>query len=358
MFTYLKEGLLVAKKNFRRKAYQEYKGSSKEICQQIVKDCYNGEFLQTSAGHFSSFWIRDFGICVEALVNIGYRKQARKTLKYALSVYDKHNKITTTISHHDKPFNVFTISPDSLPFLIRSLVITNSNDLIKKYKKFLETQIKQYYEEVVEKETGLVKKRFFSSMKDNSQRKSSCYDNSMVGMLSNDLNKLKLKNPLKKYNYTKLLTDNFWNGKYFDDDLETDYVAGDANVFPFWCGVIKDKSMFKKALKSIKKHKLDKPFPLKYTVTKRHRFNGILNLIINNYQGNTIWMNIGLCFLDVVNKYDKKQAKLYLNQYEKIIKKHKNFLELYNSNGEPYKSWLYRSDEKIIWAVKYVVLAK
>jgi len=358
MFTHLKEGWIIAKKELGKRNYKKYKGDSKQICEQIVKNCYNGKFLQTSAGHFSSFWIRDFGICAEALVKIGYKKQAQKTLKYALEVYEKNNKISTTISHNHKPFNVFTFSPDSLPFLIRSLIITNSKSLIKKHKKFLEKQTKLYFKTVIDKDTGLVKKRFFSSMKDNSRRKSSCYDNCMVGMLSNDLNTLKLKNPFKKYDYEKLIIENFWTGDYFKDDLETDYVAGDANVFPFWCGLINNKEMFKKTLKSIKQHKLDKPFPLKYTSTNRHRFNSILSYLINNYQGSTIWMNIGLCFLDVVKKYDKKQADIYIKQYDKIIKKQKNFLELYFSDGKPYNVFLYKSDESIIWASKYVNLIK
>ena len=44
---------------------------------------------------------------------------------------------------------------------------------------------------------------------------------------------------------------NFWNGRYFEDDLSSDYISGDANVFPYWCNIIKDKEMLKKSIKAI-----------------------------------------------------------------------------------------------------------
>lgn len=335
-----------------------FRGNAEKICQDIVKNCYNKKYFQTSLGHFSSFWMRDFGICVEALLKLGYDKEVYKTLEYALSVYSRNNILTTTISNEDEPFNAFSYSPDTLPLLLRSLRLAKANDLIDIYKPFLNQEILNYFEIVIDKSTGLVKKSNFSSMKDNAKRQSSCYNNCMAAMLKNEVKLLNLVNPLEDYNYEKLIIDNFWQGYYFYDDLYSNYVAGDANVFPFWCGVIKDKEKLKKVIGIIKESKLDDPFPLKYTEKKDHDFKYPMKLFAKNYQGDSIWMNIGLCYLDVVASYDKKLLKKYLSKYSEIIENNKNFLELFTPEGLPYKTLFYKADEGMLWSCKYLDLLK
>ena len=351
---------MIARRAFigNSKAYPRYRGGAEQICGSIVKKCYNGTYFRTSTGHFSTFWMRDFGICVRALMNQGYKKEVHKSLQYALTVYSRENKLTTTISRDDKPFDVFTYSPDTLAFLIRSLRVSEAKDYIEIYKPFLRQEIFNFFDTVVDQNTGLVKTKDFSSMKDNAKRKSSCYDNCMVAMLASDLKKLDLDDPFEGYNYKKIIKDNFWQGYYFYDDLYSNYVAGDANTFPFWCGVFDDRSMFNKALKSMREAKLEDPFPLKYTADKKHNFRFPQSLFASNYQGNSVWIHLGLCFLDVVAKFDKKLMKEYLRKYTEVIEENRNFLELFKTNGQPYKTFFYRADEGMLWAAKYLELKK
>ncbi|MBU1598317.1 MAG: hypothetical protein KKE98_07790 [Nanoarchaeota archaeon] len=344
------------------KGINKYSGDDKEICTQIIEDCYNKEnnYFMVSNGHFSEFYARDFGWCTEALLNLGYRKQVLSTLDYALRIFKKYGRITQSISPNGIPFTFPNrYSPDALAFLVHSLRLAKADDLIKKYKSFLNNEIKIYFDIVIDKSSGLVRlDRHFSSMKDYSIRKSSCYDNVMTGMLANDITQLNLYNPFKKFNYKKLLMDNFWTGNYFLDDLSGNkYISGDANVFPFWSGLIKDKKIIAKALAGVRKAGLDNPFPLKYTA-KRYKEQKMLakEFFAGNYERDSIWAHMGLPYIKVVSTINKSLAKKYLDQYKKQILKHKNFLEVYDSKGEPFKTIFYYTDESMLWCANYLYL--
>jgi hypothetical protein len=398
----LKESIYMLRRRLKGdKAIHKYAGNAEFICHQIVDMCFNGIFFQVSQGHFNNFYIRDFGMCIKALIKLGYKEEVYRTLTYAMSNYSDYNKITTTITpkipineemeklkevdYHDIAFSrnedneckdFFSIAPDSLAFLLYSLRIAKQNKivgLIEAYKPFLEREIKRYYDTIVIKsgeKRGLVKKGYFSSMKDHAIRNSSCYDNCMLAMISKEADKLKLKNPFKRFNYKKLILKHFWNDKkkYFKDDLNNNMPTGDANVFPFWCEIFevkgknkKNMGMLKQAIKAIQKNKLDKPFPLKYSNKTQSRYGNFLffpSLFARNYESNSIWMHLGLCYLDVVSKVDKKLLRKYLSSYKKQIEKHHNFLEVYDEKGKPYKSMFYLCDDSMIWASKYLELSK
>ncbi|MBN2053040.1 hypothetical protein JW756_06050 [Candidatus Woesearchaeota archaeon] len=346
---------------------RKYPGDDVEVCNQIIRECYNNKdkqnYFMVSKGHFCEFYARDFGWCAEALISLGYRDEVIATLDYALGVFEKHGRLEQSISPSGKPFTFpgNKYSPDSLAFIVRSLKLARAKGLVKKYKSFLNHEVKRYYDIVIDKKTGFVRKdQGFSSMKDYSIRKSSCYDNVMAAMLAGDLAGLGLDNPFKKHDYGKLLVRNFWTGEYFLDDLSGNrFVCGDANVLPFWSGVITGKALLRKAVNSMRKEGLDKPFPLKYT---KKRFKGQkmigLESIAGNYERDAVWPHIGLMYIRVVAGVDKKLAKYYLGQYSKMIELHRNFLEVYDKNGKPFKTLFYYADESMLWAANYVYLRK
>ena len=57
---------------------KKYEGTAKQICENIVKDCWNGRFFQTSTGNFKQFWSRDFGWCVGSLMKLNYEKEVHQ----------------------------------------------------------------------------------------------------------------------------------------------------------------------------------------------------------------------------------------------------------------------------------------
>jgi len=350
---------------FKRSRYvkkhgvKRYKGNAEQICRQIVKECWNGNYFQVSAGHFCEFYIRDFGWCINSLLKLGFKKEVRKTLEYSLDIYSNQG-LKTTITPKGKTVDIFNYSPDSLAFLVRSLRILRDKELIDKYKEFLKNEIDTFYNLVIDKKVGLVRKdKFFSSIKDEAKRKSSCYDNIIAAMLNDELNKLKFYNPLKKYNFKKIIKTNFWTGNYFVDSLggNKKVITGDANIFPFWTKVFEEKKMLKSAIEQIQLNKLDEPFPLRYSYfADGNQKMNFVEKFVPNYERTTCWMHMGLLYVQLVKQSDKEKAHEYKMKYKELIEKHHNFLELFNPDGTPFQSRFYYADEGMLWAANYLCL--
>jgi len=362
-FIHCNEGLRLFRRALHVRNYgiRRYHGNAEQICEQIVKGCWNGTFFQASTGHFNQFWTRDFGWCTESLLKLGNKEKVTKTLGYALHTFQKYRKITTTISPKGVPFDFPAYAVDSVPFIIHSLYLANAESLIGRYKEFLNKEIHRFYWLVINEKTGLVKNEHFSSMKDHAIRFSSCYDNSMVAMLNRDLQNLpSLDNPLIKYNFEQKLIEYFWRHDHFIDDLSGNHViSGDANIFPFWTEVITSKDMLKKAIRTIQKCELDKPFPLRYYHSKviMQKMHPV-EIFAKGYERDTAWMHMGPLYVKLVQRVNKKLAQMYLATYTQLIERYKNYLEVFNADGTPFKSIFYQADEGMLWAVNYLGLKK
>lgn len=347
----LVDGFRILKKSFsrNRKGWKKYSGTAKEISKNIIDDCWNGEFFQTSTGHFNQFWVRDFSHIAKSLCSLGYESEVRKTLEYSLKVYMKKGRVTSQIQPNSKAVITFGIATDTLPLYLHTFLITKNYDLID--KSFFEKQIKNFEKEIIAEDNFVRQDKYLGWMRDHYNTKSSCYSNSMLLMLKNDLDKLKIKHNIKltKDKFMK----EFWNGKYFfHDRRKENRIEGSANTYPFWCGIVKDKKIHKLAMSAIKNEGLDSPWPLKYEnkrVVKDELW--YLRNIMPNYEGDAIWMHLGICYLDICLKSDLKK---YLNKYEKLIIKHKNFLEVYTSEGKPYKNLIYCTDEGMSWVAGWL----
>lgn len=358
---FISEGFRMLKRRLRiyKTGFGKYAGNDENICSAIVSDCYNKEnnFFMTSTGHFTEFWTRDFGLCVQPLKMLGYKKEIFKTLEYALKIFKQHGQITTTINPNDKSFDFPKFSPDSLAFMLHSLVVSGSSILVSKHTSFLEREIADYAKIVVDKETGLVKRKHFGSMKDHSIRKSSCYDNVMVAWVSKNADLLGLKNPLGGIDYQSLIKKHFWKEDHFIDDLSgKNILSGDANTYPFWTGVFDSKDMIRKMIKSVKAKGLDKPFPIRYSIEKPKVM--WLDIFAAGYEFQNIWPMSGYPFIEVVSKVDNNLAKKYLAKYKALIEEHKTFLEVYNNKGKPFKTYFYMTDEGMLWASMHLYLKK
>jgi len=349
-------------RNVKKFGFKNYSGTPDKIAEQIIDSCWNKEkqYFQVSSGHFCEFYSRDFGMCAKALVALGYKDKVVKTLEYALERFKKHGRITTSISPDGKCFDFPSYAVDSLPFIVHAIKVS-SPKLLEKYKKFITSELDYFYNTVFDNKFALVRSdKYFSSIKDYSKRISSCYDNCMLSMLSDDLDAMKFYNPFSDYDIKKAILHNFWNGKYFNEDLsKSKIITGDANVFPFWCSVLDSKHIFALCMKAIEKEKLTKPFPLKYT-SKPEKISNMssLEFFSGDYERDTVWVHLALCFLDVLKRYDKKRCEEFLHQYSDLIKKHKNFLEVYDAKGEPFRTSFYVADESMLWVCKYLALKK
>ncbi len=356
--THLLEGIRIFRHSIGKKANgcRKYPGDAKAICRQIVADCWNGRYFQTSTGHYSQFYTRDFGICAEALVSLGCLEKVARTLDYALSRFRSHGHATVAITPKGRPFDFPNYAVDTLPFLMHALRAAKSRKLTDENKSFLESETRHLLRIAVDKKTGLVRKdRTFSSLKDYAARQSSCYDNAMLGMLSKDLDRLGMENPLRKYDYPQLIKEHFWTGEHFLDDLSgKNYIAADANLFPFWTGVIKDREMLRSSMNAIRKEGLDQPIPLRYT---KHRQRMIfLERIVSGWQTHACWTIMGPMYIKLLKETDGKAAKVQTDKFSRLIEKHGNYPEILDSKGKPFQTLLYHSDTGMIWAGLYLDL--
>jgi len=357
---YLTQGTRIFFSSWKTRIFpKKYDGSAKEICQKIVDSCWNGRFFQTSNQNFTQFWTRDFGWCVESLMKLEYQKEVHQTLRYAINRFKQYRKITTTITPRGKPFDFPNMAVDSLPWLIHAIQVSKFS--YYEQRSFLNRQIKLFFEKVVDSDTGLVKsEKHFSSMKDFAIRDSSCYDNCMVALLAKDLDKLKhLYNPFKKYHYPTLLRQNFWNGQYFFDDLDKkEYVAGDANLFPFLFNLVQDHGdyMLKRVVKKIQEEELDSPLPLKYTKNRDGVKFIFDELFMRNYESDSVWTHMGPLWIKTIARVDGQLARRYKARYTKLIQKEQGFLEVLDAKGRPFSTPFYYCDREMLWAANYLTL--
>ncbi len=357
IINYALEGPRIFFKSWQHRFFpKKYHGNAEEICRKIVKDCWNGRFFQTSTANFSQFWTRDFGWCTQSLLKLGYTVEIHKTLRYALNRFLQANRVTTTITPKGRPFDFPCYGVDSLPWLIHSIKV--SKFPYHTYKDFLNKEINRFFNLVIDKENGLVKKdKKFSSMKDYAIRESSCYDNCMVALLAKDLKEMKLLNPLTRYNYPNIIKENFWQGQYFYDDLtKKEYLAGDANLFPFLFNIITDKEMLSSTVREINAAGLDHPFPLKYTSGRESIKFIPQEILVRNYETDSVWMHMGPLYVKLLQQVDKEMAEEFKERYTKTIEKHKNFLEVFTADGQPYSNLFYYCDEGMLWAANYLTL--
>lgn len=342
--------------------YREYRGSVETVARKVIGKSYNRrkKYVMVSSGHFRQFFARDFGMIAESLINLGYRNWVGRTITYTMDKYVKKGRITTHITF-GQPNDFPDYSPESAAYMLHSIMLLDNDMLLSKYADFFRKESVRIFDNDIDKNTGLLRKdKNFSSMKDHSLRQSDCYNNCLLGMFVQDLKKAKIDSPLLKYDYKKQIKKHFWTGSYFLEDLSgKKVITGDANTFPFWTGLFTEKDMAKKVIKSIQKKKLDEPWPLKYT-TKEDVPKNLhwADKLAPGYEEDTIWMHLGICYLKFVSMYDKKLLKKYLKQYEHLIKKYKNFLEVYFANGRPFSRPLYVSDESMSWVAGFLDLFK
>lgn len=205
-----------------------------------------------------------------------------------------------------------------------------------------------------------------SSSKDHYIRKSCSYDNSAAIGLAIELKKINtilnntfqipidIKKAINKFKETH------WSKTFFYDDLtKGNYIASDANIMPFYWEVFKDKQMKESALNAIINTKLDKFLPVQYTNFRDKGKELLLpELFAPNYEGDTYWPHVGICYMEVLKDTYPEQFKANLSKIKQQVLKHKNFIELYTKKGKPYRSIFYVADDSMSWVAPYMAFTK
>lgn len=340
----------------RQGAIQRFQGSAEAICRQIIEVCWNGRYLQTGLGNYLELWVRDLGVCTAALCRIGARDRARASWVWALDRFARTGRITTTITQGGRPVNFPFESHDALPWILHALCALGDRALLEKYRPFLESQIQQYAETIVDTATGALR-RAFAGIRDLVRYQASAYNTVMLGMLSRDLQILGLPNPFRAFDYGAILLQRFWTGTHFRADAIGDHFSSEANLFPFWTGLVDDAARWGKIHRTFHALGLTLQYPVRYA-PEMHVFSARWDqtFILRNYQGTTIWTWLGAIYLQLAKRYGSPGRAKEEDAFRSMIERYGTFPEVLNPDGSWYRTTFYSSDEGMLWAALYLDL--
>lgn len=340
----------------KRHGPKQYAGSPIEILKSIQNDLWNGSFIQGSTGHFRQYWVRDLCLFYDAYIKTGQSDRLKQSLQWGLENFRKQNRITTTIWPNAQAYNIFTEPADSLPLLIWAIRRTGFSDLWMKYRDFLIAQSKDYFATRLEPNGLPTRLRDYTGLKDAVSRKGASYTFFMAWCLAENLKAL--HDPvtfIPTFSWPQIFEKYFWSpeGFVFEDRERENFFSTDVNLIPFWLGLVNFNEKWVSVKKAIDARKLTTPLAIMTSEFRRpHREKLISRLTAPNYQGDTIWANLGMIYLGLLRKAQSPDYAAELEKWRERVKCDQNFLEVFYSMGRPFRTWFYTCDEGMNWSVQ------
>ena len=345
------------------RGHTRHPGDARSIVRACIEACWNGRTFTASPGHFDMFWTRDLSFSTPSLVRLGHRERVHTSLAYALDVWtSRRSHITTTIHYFDRPGDVFEYGVDSLPLFLAALRSTGAEDLVERHRSWLQAEVDRFYQLVVDPTTGLVRSdRKFSAHRDTVVNRSNAYGNTMVALLAKTIEETGwLDSPFERHfegDYGRLLLEHFWVDDHFRDALGDETVSGEANIWPFYTGVIADPAIIAPALKYLATNGFCDPYPLRYETSRRpEREVWLTRHILPDYQGSTVWTSLGAMYLQVLRTIDPALAASETARYVDWIERDGTFWEVMNSKGQNWVSprWIMIGEESMLWSAIFL----
>jgi hypothetical protein len=345
------------------RGHTRHPGEAAAVIRACIEACWNGRTFTASPGHFDMFWTRDLSFSAPSLVRLGYRDRVHMSLSYALDVWTKRRShITTTIHYWDRPGDVFEYGVDSLPLFMAALRATGADDLVERHRAWLEAEVAHFYDRVIDPTTGLVRSdRKFSAHRDTVVNRSNAYGNTMVALLAKTIEETGwFASPFARHfegDYGRLLLEHFWVDDHFRDALGDETVSGEANIWPFYTGVIADPAIISPALAYLDANGFCDPYPLRYETSRRpEREVWLTRHILPDYQGSTVWTSLGAMYLQVLRTVDLTLAVAETARYVEWIERDGTFWEVMNSKGQNWVSprWIMIGEESMLWSAIFL----
>jgi hypothetical protein len=355
-------GLNVAARSLMRRLFgwKRYEGQAADICGAVIEDCWTGEFFAGSAGHFRQFWTRDLAMCTPALCHLGYRERVVSSWAWGLERFQQAGRITTTIFNRRHARDVYAYGCDSLPMLLYGLREANAAHLVERHRDLLTAEIARYHDTVFDASLGMARPDgYFSGPRDCMTGRSTVFANTMIALCARLLDDLRLPNPFRGHDLQSAMWQHHWMGDHFRDSLDRDLPSGDANVWPFYFGVVTDRQMQRRALLTLEERGFTRPVPLRYFAQPLPKAElPVPHAATPNYQGDPSWMQLGPAFLRVLAQVDRPLMERHRATVASFIERDQNYLEVYAKDGQPYhgRALLYTSDEGMLWASMFLDL--
>ncbi len=349
------------RRHFR--GHTRHPGDASSIVRACIEACWNGRTFTASPGHFDMFWTRDLSFSAPSLVRLGHGQRVHDSLAYALEVWAKRRShITTTIHYFDRPGDVFEYGIDSLPLFVAALRAADATDLVERHRAWLQAEIGHFFEMVVDPATGLARSdRKFSAHRDTVLNRSNAYANTMVALLAKTIAETGwFASPFERYfdgEYGRLLLEHFWVRDHFRDALGDDTVSGEANIWPFYAGIIGEPEVVTPALAYLHGNGFCDPYPLRYETSRRpEREVWLTRHLLPDYQGSTVWTSLGSMYLQVLRTVDPALAATETARYVEWIERDGTFWEVMDARGRNWVSprWLNIGEESMLWSAIFL----
>lgn len=359
--TYIHNVGVRLRRQFR--GHTRHPGGARSIVRACIEACWNGRTFTASPGHFDMFWTRDLSFSAPSLVRLGHGDRVRESLSYALDVWTRRRShITTTIHYFDRPGDVFEYGVDSLPLFLAALRAADAGDLVERHRSFLRDEIAHFDRLVVDPITGLVRgDRKFSAHRDTVVNRSNAYGNTMVALLAKTIEETGwFESPFERHferDYGRLLLEHFWAGDRFRDALGDDTVSGEANIWPFFAGLVSDPEIVAPALAHLRDNGFCDPYPLRYETSRRpEREVWLTRHLLPDYQGSTVWTSLGAMYLQVLRTIDPALAATETARYVDWIERDGTFWEVMNAEGQNWVSprWVMIGEESMLWSAIFL----
>jgi hypothetical protein len=365
-------GLHVASSRVRRvvRGHRRYPGTAEEILRAGLEDCWSGEFLTASPGTYRQFWTRDTAFAAPSLVRLGgpWPERLLASLAWAMRIWQaRRSHVTTTINPLLRwPVDIFDYGVDSLPLLLASLrtlqagggpTAEGASALAHEHRAWIASELEHFVAEVVDPATGLVRSdRHFSAHRDTFKNGSTAYANTMVAVLARTVAETGWGPDLLSRHFAgdwgSLVRRHFWLGDRFRDRLGSDETSGEANVWPFFAGLIDDREMLAAALGTLRREGYTAPSPLRFEATHRvDRLVPAYRLWSADYQTTTSWTSLGSIYLALLRRVEPEAAAVELQRLRALIERDGTLWEVLDARGEPWRSRsrLSVSDASMLW---------
>ena len=345
------------------RGHTRHAGTATSIITSCIDACWNGRTYTASPGHFDMFWTRDLSFSAPSLVRLGQRSRVHASLAHALDVWTRRRShVTTTIHYFDRPGDVYEYGVDSLPLLMAALRAADATDLVERHRDWLQAEVAHFHAMVVDPTTGLVRAdRKFSAHRDTVVNRSNAYGNTMVALLAKTIEETGwFESPfvdIFRGDYGRLLVEHFWDGDHFRDALGDDTVSGEANIWPFYTGVIAEPSTIGRALAYLDANGFCDPYPLRYETCRRpEKEVWLTRHVLPDYQGSTVWTSLGAMYLQVLRTVNPVLAATETARYVEWIERDGTFWEVMNADGQNWVSprWIMIGEESMLWSAIFL----
>jgi hypothetical protein len=404
MIGYYKSGFLIIQ-NAWYGSYRSQFNNPDEIIADIHKLRFDpSKPYLISGDQFSVLYPRNLGVFYNSLLNpytahsrLDWTNRQRIYLHsamYALDAFSSARRITTTlvpIFEHSVALTQVhpgSVASDSLYGVLHALnalsnerqyshptyklqAVQTVHEIIRDRQHDLKMLLEIYLHDVQDPKSGLVKRKIhLSSARDGALRDSSFYDNVILWKTLQLADHLGIDDiPNEELNrLKKLIIKTYWDEEhgYFRDDMKHDTYSSDW-LIALPAGFLslknkKDLDHIKRCVAYTKKHKIDEPFPIRYTAPgKKVHAPWAVRTFVPNYGGDAIWSYWGAQYITLLaelfhitgNEDYRYDARRHIQAYHEKIIETQGFPETFDSSGNFLQTPVYKSIRQTGWVVQF-----